>query len=107
MPGDGECFGEMSLFDFNKIIVNDNNSKIADSSKNLTISKQPDVKPRAATCIAVELTYLLRLNHAKAREILQPNFKQTKKTYSSSKSASSFSSEIQNSKSYLSSAINE
>jgi hypothetical protein len=32
MPGDGECFGEMSLFDFNKIIVNDNNSKAADSN---------------------------------------------------------------------------
>jgi len=65
------------------------------------------VKPRAATCMAVELTYLLRLNHAKAREILQPNFKQTKKTFNSSKSASSISSEIQNSKSYMSSALNE
>jgi hypothetical protein len=57
--------------------------------------------------MAVELTYLLRLNHAKAREILQPNFKQTKKTFNSSKSASSISSEIQNSKSYMSSALNE
>lgn len=64
MPGDGDQFGELSLYDFNKIIVKDN-KKHSDSRK----EEKPDVKLRGGTCTAVEETFALRIDHQIAREI--------------------------------------
>jgi CRP-like cAMP-binding protein len=85
MPGDGECFGELSLFDFNKIHVRNSNQnsqshdqqtregemndqRILASSGLANIA--PDVKKRGGTCTAVEDTICLMVDHATARKIL-------------------------------------
>lgn len=57
-PGDGECFGEMSLFEFSEASIND-----------------PEAKKRFATCTSVEETHCLRIEHDEARAIFQPEFK--------------------------------
>jgi len=59
---DGDCFGELSLFDFNKIKVVEKGD-----DKNVTEPKKPDVKRRGGTCIAVEETFMVRISHAEAR----------------------------------------
>ena len=65
---DGDCFGELSLFDFNKIKVSEK-----EEDKTTTEHKKPDVKRRGGTCIAVEETFMVRISHYEAREILQPD----------------------------------
>ena len=71
MPGDGDQFGELSLYDFNKIIVKDN-KKHSDSAGNSQKEDKPDVKLRGGTCTAVEETFALKIDHQIAREIFQP-----------------------------------
>ena len=75
VPSDGEQFGELSLFDFNKYKT-DLQQK-ADKSRDKLVSAglieaAPDLQRRGATCIAVEETICLRLDHATARNLLQP-----------------------------------
>jgi hypothetical protein len=85
MPVDGECFGELSLYDFNKIKVQtaikvaEKNSSIEEQSDqrflvaNNMVEVAPDVKRRGGTCVAVEETLCLRIDHHQARSILQPD----------------------------------
>ena len=62
MCNDGDCFGELALFDFSKISV--------DSS---SFSNKPTMRRRGGTCVAVEESFLLRISHEHARDILQPS----------------------------------
>lgn len=59
MCNDGDCFGELALFDLSKISI--------DSS---TVRSKSTMRLRGGTCIAVEESFLLRISHENARDIL-------------------------------------
>lgn len=92
MMGDGECFGELSLFDFNKIKVDQKKKLSKDfferSQDSNSIEIVPDVKRRGGTCTAVEETYALKIDHVTARAILQPDNRRSENVSSFEKYAS-------------------
>jgi CRP-like cAMP-binding protein len=49
---DGDCFGELALFDFNRISV--------DSA---SVSNKPTMRRRGGTCVAIEESFMLRISH--------------------------------------------
>jgi CRP-like cAMP-binding protein len=69
-PSDGECFGELSLFDFNKINPKATSDVITTEESKRVSDAKLDVKKRAATCTSSEETFMLRINHVKARDML-------------------------------------
>ena len=69
MPSDGDAFGELSAFDFNKIKTTESKDYEDDAASQKV--QKPDVKRRAGTCVPVEETIMLRITHENARTILQ------------------------------------
>ena len=68
MCNDGDCFGELSLFDFNKLQTGDSKTTIISQSAQIAKSRK-----RGNSCVAVEESFLLRISHQHAKEILQPD----------------------------------
>jgi len=88
---DGDCFGELSIYDNTKIHTKN------ETSPSATTHEVVDVRRRGGTCYCFEDSFMMRIADTKARDILQPeNSRRTNRPRSnrSNRSQSSVSSRI-------------